>query len=167
VQIETRQLTSLSPHPRNPRRHPPEQIEKLRLSLRTHGAQKPVVVTSEGTILAGHGLVEAMLAEGWKEAAVHIYDGPYPEAFLVIDNRSADLAIDDHQALADLLQSLQEPEQLSATGFSDDDLRSLLVELARNDPANVEFPEYDENLPDSDAKEKKVTCPECGHEFTI
>jgi len=64
MRIETRQLADLTPHPKNPRRHPPEQVEQLRLSLRTHGAQKPIVITEAGQILAGHGLVEAMLAEG-------------------------------------------------------------------------------------------------------
>src|SRR5574340_1855538 len=93
--IEHRPLDFLRPHPRNYRRHPEHQLAILRESLRVHGQQKPVVLTPDGTILAGHGLVEAAKAEGWNEIAVHVYDGLHPEAFIAADNYSASLAEDD------------------------------------------------------------------------
>jgi DNA modification methylase len=101
----------------------------LRESLRIHGQQKPVVITPDGTILAGHGLVEAARLEGWQEIACHVYDGPYPEAFLAIDNRTSDLAEDDETALAELLRDLDAQEQLHATGWGEDDLEELLLRL--------------------------------------
>ena len=88
ITTEPREIAALTPHPRNYRRHPEHQLAILRESLRVHGQQKPVVITPDGTILAGHGLVEAARAEGWTEIACHVYDGPYPEAFLAIDNRA-------------------------------------------------------------------------------
>jgi len=94
-----------------------------------HGQQKPVVITPDGTILAGHGLVEAAQAEGWTEIACHIYDGPYPEAFLAIDNRASDLAEDDEDALATLLRDLEAQDQLLAAGWENDDLSELLTRL--------------------------------------
>ncbi len=126
---ERRPLDSLQPHPRNYRRHPERQLTILRESLRVHGQQKPVVITPDGTILAGHGLVEAARAEGWTEIACHVYDGAYPEAFLAIDNRASDLAEDDETALARLLQDLDAQEQLSAAGWGEDDLSELLLRL--------------------------------------
>jgi len=127
--VERRAIDGLRPHPLNYRRHPEHQLAILRESLRVHGQQKPVVITPDGTILAGHGLVEAARAEGWTHIACHIYDGPYPEAFLAIDNRASDLAEDDEEALATLLRDLDAQEQLSAAGYGDDDLSELLLRL--------------------------------------
>jgi DNA modification methylase len=129
IATEPRALSSLRPHPRNYRRHPEHQLAILRESLRVHGQQKPVVITPDGTILAGHGLVEAAKAEGWTEIACHVYDGPYPEAFLAMDNRASDLAEDDEQALATLLRDLESQDQLSAAGWAEDDLGELLLRL--------------------------------------
>jgi DNA modification methylase len=129
IRTELRRISELRPHPRNYRRHPEHQLAILRESLRIHGQQKPVVITPDGTILAGHGLVEAASAEGWTEIACHVYDGPYPEAFLAIDNRASDLAEDDEAALAQLLRDLDAQEQLSAAGWGEDDLSELLLRL--------------------------------------
>jgi len=127
IATEARQIDALRPHPRNYRRHPERQLALLRESLRIHGQQKPVVITPEGTILAGHGLVEAAKAEGWERISCHVYDGPYPEAFLAIDNRASDLAEDDEAALAQLLKDLEVAEQLPAAGWSEDELQELLA----------------------------------------
>jgi DNA modification methylase len=130
---EPRELAALRPHPRNYRRHPERQLALLRESLRVHGQQKPVVITPDGTILAGHGLVEAAGAEGWTQIGVHVYDGPYPEAFLAIDNRSSDLAEDDETALAELLRDLDAAGSLTAAGYGEDDLSELLARLDAED----------------------------------
>jgi DNA modification methylase len=129
IPTEPRALSSLRPHPRNFRRHPEHQLAILRESLRVHGQQKAVVITPDGTILAGHGLVEAARAEGWTQIGCHVYDGPYPEAFLAIDNRASDLAEDDERALAELLRDLSESQQISAAGWGADDLNELLLRL--------------------------------------
>jgi site-specific DNA-methyltransferase (adenine-specific) len=83
----------------------------------------------DGTILAGHGVVEAAKLEGWEGIACHVYDGPYADAFLAIHNRSSDLAEDDQGALATLLRDLEAQEQLAATGWSEDDLSELVLHL--------------------------------------
>jgi len=126
---EMRALAALRAHPRNFRRHPEYQLAILRESLRVHGQQKPVVITPDGTILAGHSLVEAAKLEGWETIACHVYDGPYPEAFLAIDNRTGDLAEDDEAALARLLQDLEAQDQLTAAGWGEEDLSELLLRL--------------------------------------
>ncbi len=122
-------IAGLRPHPLNYRRHGEHQLLVLRESLRVHGQQKPVVITPDGTILAGHGLVEAAKLEGWTEIACHVYNGPYPEAFLAMDNRASDLAEDDEAALAQLLRDLDAQEQLGAAGWGEDDLSELLLRL--------------------------------------
>ena len=129
LRVEMRPLAGLSPHPANYRRHPPEQLEVLRRSIRAHGVQKPVVIQHDGTILAGHGLVEAARLEGYDQIPVHVYTGAHPEAFLVADNYSAQLAVNDEPALAALLQRLAADEELAASGYGDDDLSGLIAKL--------------------------------------
>jgi len=133
LHIELRLVTDLTAHPANYRRHPPEQIQVLRRSVREHGIQKPVVIQADGTILAGHGLVEAARQEGYDQVPVHVYTGRHPDAFLVADNFSAQLAVDDEPALADLLRRLAAADELAATGFTDDDLSGLLLKLEAED----------------------------------
>jgi len=129
MKIELRQVSSLRPHPQNYRRHPESQLAVLRDSLRIHGIQKPVVIQADGTVLAGHALVEAAKMEGMTEIPCHVYDGPYPEAFLVIDNRSNALAEDDTVALVALLKEQDATGQLLATGYRDEDLSILAAEI--------------------------------------
>jgi len=149
IETEPRELAQLRPHPRNYRRHPEHQLALLRESLRVHGQQKPVVITPDGTTLAGHGLVEAARAEGWSEIACHVYDGPYPEAFLAIDNRASDLAEDDETALAELLQRLDADGELSASGYQPEDLGELIARLeAEANSGREETWEPPEELPE-------------------
>jgi len=165
--VEMREVASLRPHERNYNRHSTEQVHLLAKSLQTHGQTKNLVILADGTILAGHGLWQAAQLNGWKRIACGVYTGSNPEAYLVADNYLAQLAEPDDTMLASLLQDLQAQGDLDATGFSDDDLGSLLAGLQAGNPAGVTFPEFDENLPDSDAKAKTATCPECGHVFTV
>jgi DNA modification methylase len=136
--VEQWPIERLRPHPRNYRRHPEHQLAVLQESLRVHGQQKPVVITPDGTILAGHGVVEAARAEGWSQVACHVYDGPYPEAFLAIDNRASDLAEDDEIALAQLLKDLDAEELLPAAGWDQDDLAELLARTELQPDGDIE-----------------------------
>jgi DNA modification methylase len=138
LRIEMRPVASLTAHPANYRRHPPEQIEVLRRSIRAHGLQKPVVIMVDGTILAGHGLVEAARLEGYSQVPVHVYTGRHPDAFLIADNFSAQLALDDEPALAALLQRLAADDELAASGYTQDDLGSLITRLGIADAQSRE-----------------------------
>ncbi len=133
-----RRIADLRPHPRNYRRHGEHQLLVLRESLRIHGQQKPVVITADGTILAGHGLVRAAELEGWTEIACHVYSGPFPDAFLTLDNRASDLAEDDQTALAALLSDLRAQEQLGAAGYDSVTLDRMLAELQAQQPKEDE-----------------------------
>src|SRR3990172_9879958 len=103
-EVELWPIARLQANPRNYRSHPPEQIQVLVASLLRHGQQKPIVVTPDGVILAGHGVLEAAKAAGWQEVAVKVYTGSNPEAYLVDDNETERLAGDDEQILARVFQ---------------------------------------------------------------
>lgn len=60
-------IEQLIPHPQNPNTHDDRQIKKLRHLIKVHGYSKGSVVyqVSMHHILAGHGLVTALKAEGY------------------------------------------------------------------------------------------------------
>jgi ParB-like chromosome segregation protein Spo0J len=60
LELETVRLDSLKPHSKNYHYHPDDEIEHIMESVKEHGVYRNIVVAREGTILAGHGVVEAM-----------------------------------------------------------------------------------------------------------
>ena len=73
-------IDKLIPYVNNARTHSPEQINKLRSSLREFGFVNPVIIDKEFNIIAGHGRVLAAKAEGIKECIVTVACGVNPRA---------------------------------------------------------------------------------------
>lgn len=126
-------VASLRPHERNYRRHPPEQLEHLVRSLEEHGVYRNVVVAEDGTILAGHGVVEAAIAAGMEEIPVIrlAIDPASPQALKIVagDNELGRLGEIDDRALTEILREIREAnadDGLLGTGFSDEALANLL-----------------------------------------
>lgn len=63
-------INKLIPYINNARTHSPEQINKLRASLREFGFVNPVIVDKDFNIIAGHGRVEAAKAEHLTRSAM-------------------------------------------------------------------------------------------------
>ena len=61
-EVEQRLLASLKPYARNSRVHSAEQIAALKASIKKYGFTQPILIAEDGTILAGHGRVEAAKA---------------------------------------------------------------------------------------------------------
>jgi ParB-like chromosome segregation protein Spo0J len=130
VKVEQRAIADLKVHPANYNRHSDSQIIRLADSLRAHGQQKPIVIQADGTILAGHGLVEAAKQLGWTMIDCHVYDGEHPEAFIAADNYLATLAEPDEAALGVLLTRLREQGDLLASGYYEGEFEALRARLA-------------------------------------
>jgi len=141
VEIVSVPITSLSPHPRNYRAHPDQQLEHLQASLQEFGWARNVVISSDNVILAGHGIVEAARRRGETEVPVHRLNlpstDPKAEKFMVLENEVSRLAEDDETQLAALLADVQSTEGLDGTGWDDGALDALIGELAKQDRANA------------------------------
>jgi hypothetical protein len=128
-------LADLTPHPRNYRRHPPDQLAHLAESLRTHGFYRPIVVASDLTILAGHGIALAAVEAGYVDAPVIRLpiapDSPSALKLVAGDNEAGRLAEVDDRALADLLKDVMDAESLLGTGY-DDAMLANLVYITRD-----------------------------------
>lgn len=65
-------IGKLKPHPKNPTVHSPEQVEQIKRSMLERGWTIPILADEDGTILAGHGRIQAaeqLIAAGHKEFA--------------------------------------------------------------------------------------------------
>ena len=137
-------LEKLVPYVNNARTHSPEQIKKLRASLREFGFVNPVLNDKDFNVLCGHGRLEAAKAEGIKEVPCvfveHLTEAQ-KKAYILADNRMALDAGWDDELLAVEMESLKELGfDLGLTGFDEKELAALFEtgEEAEEDGFDVE-----------------------------
>ena len=125
--------STLRPHPRNPNRHPPEQIALLSKNIRALGWRHPVIVSRlSGFVVAGHARIEA--AKLLNINAVPVDYQPFASteeetAYLIADNRIAELAERDNAILKDLLQELDTgANDMDLTGYTEQALEELMTQ---------------------------------------
>lgn len=120
-----RPIGSLREDPRNARRHDARNIEAIRRSLEEFGQRKPVVATTDGTVVAGNGTLRAALDLGWTEIAVATFeDQEKARAFAIADNRTSDLSDFDEDLLREAFEGMDDG-LVEACGFSADEIRRL------------------------------------------
>lgn len=121
--VEVVGYDSLKAHPRNYRRHPEDQLQHIVASIREHGVYRKVVVARDGTILAGHGVVQAARKAGLKEIPVVRLDVAPDDRralkLMAADNEVSKLAEVDDRALTELLKNVMGADGagLLGTGF--------------------------------------------------
>jgi len=127
-------IDSVRPHSRNYQSHPPEQVQAIAASIREHGFYRSVVITENGTILAGHGVVEAArLLDLPLIPVIRLPIRPDdPRALKVMagDNELNNMADVDDRALTDLLRELYGAggdEALLGTGFDAEQLKAMAM----------------------------------------
>lgn len=129
TKMELVDIDKLIPYVNNARTHSPEQINKLRASLREFGFINPVIVDDKFNIVAGHGRVMAAQAEGIKEVPCVYVDyltEAQKKAYILADNRMAMDAGWDEDMLRVELEALQDMAfDLSMTGFDEKELSDL------------------------------------------
>jgi DNA modification methylase len=127
--IETWPLERLKPYARNAKTHGADQVAKI--AAAKFGWTNPVLVGSDGELIAGHGRILAAAELGLTEAPVIVLDHLTEEerqAYRISDNKLTELGAWDEALLAAELQSLAADDfDLSLTGFSDAELDQLLA----------------------------------------
>ncbi len=123
-------IADLKPHPENYRVHGKEQLEHIVSSLKEHGCYRNVVTAVDGTILAGHGVVEACKVLGLKEIPIIRLDMTADDKralkVLTGDNEISRLGEIDDRKLTDLLKKIKIDLSLMGTGFDDMRLANLV-----------------------------------------
>ena len=122
-------ITKLVPYVNNARTHSPEQIVKLRSSLREFGFINPVIIDRDYGVIAGHGRILAAKEEGITEVpcvfADHLTEAQ-KKAYIIADNRMAMDAGWDEELLRVEIEALQAADfDPLLTGFDTDELADL------------------------------------------
>lgn len=154
-------VEKLVPYVNNARTHSPEQINKLRSSLREFGFINPVIIDRDFGVIAGHGRILAAKEEGIKEVpcvfADHLTEAQ-KKAYIIADNRMAMDAGWDEELLRVEIEALQaEAFDLSLTGFDEGELADLF-----GDDPDVKEDDFD-----VDAELEKPTISKAGDVWTL
>ena len=122
-------VDKLVPYQNNARTHSPEQINKLRSSLREFGFINPIIIDRDYGIIAGHGRLLAAKEEDMTEVpcvfADHLTEAQ-KKAYIIADNRMAMDAGWDEELLRVEIEALQaDAFDLALTGFDEKELSKL------------------------------------------
>ena len=135
LRIKQRRIDELKPYARNARIHTKEQIQQIAKSIELFGMNVPVLVDSEGGVLAGHGRLEALHMLGEETVPTielgHLSD-EQQRAFILADNKTAENAYWDRLMLSEELNLIGDIDMLEV-GFSDKEFQGMFGD--QNDSA--------------------------------
>lgn len=121
--------------PKNVRRHPQKQIEELKKSFEMFGQYRPLIVASDGEILVGNGMYEALKLAGVESVEVKRLPDTatrtYKDKLMLADNKIYMLGTDDIVNIDEIMKTL---EDFEVPGFDAD----ILGELYSDADAEVE-----------------------------
>jgi hypothetical protein len=156
---ELLELHKIIPNPKNPNKHPQDQIDRLAKLLDYQGQRHPIIVSNRsGFVVVGHGRLEAIKKLGWEKAAVNYQDfndEAQEYAFVVSDNAIAEWADLDLSEINKEMLDLGPDFDVDMFG-----LKNFEIDIPNFDPASIDDQgKLDELSP------KWVKCPSCDHVF--
>lgn len=123
------EIGDIEPYSKNPRNNE-KAIEAVRLSIRKHGFNQPIVVDQNNRICVGHTRWLAAKAEGLKKVPVVKKKMSEAEfiAYNLADNKSHEYSKWDDDLLAELMQEIEKLDEslLTSTAFKDEEIEALL-----------------------------------------
>jgi DNA modification methylase len=151
-----REIEELQVDPKNPRLHSKRQTQQIADSITAFGFNVPFLVDRDSRLIAGHGRLSACKLLNIKlvpTICLEHLSKNQARAFMIADNRLAEIATWDDQLLAEELKNLSELDldfSLEATGFEIGEIDVMLEESA-GQPVDGEnsaeqIPEVDETL---------------------
>lgn len=145
--IEMVSLDKLRPYENNARTHSPEQVDKLRASLREFGFVNPILVDRDYGIIAGHGRLMAAQAEGMAEVPcvfVEHLTETQKRAYILADNKLAELAGWDEGLLELEIGDLSALDfDIGIIGFGEGDFDG--IERPEKEPTTEKTNPYDKH----------------------
>jgi DNA modification methylase len=146
-------LDLLVPNPKNPNKHPDEQIKLLAKIMNHQGWRSPIVVSNRsGFITKGHGRMMAAKLNGWNQAPVDRQDYATEAdeyADMVADNKIAELAETDMLMVNEGAMALGPDFDLELLGIPDFEIvPTEELEPGCNEDAVPEFVEPKSKLGD-------------------
>ncbi|WP_337187909.1 ParB/Srx family N-terminal domain-containing protein [Phenylobacterium sp.] len=144
--VELRSVAELRPLGRKARRHSPEQIGKVRGSIKQFGFLNPILIDESGAVLAGLARLEAAKRLGMRLAPVIVAShmtAAEKRAYVLAENKLAELAEWDREILGEELRELAaldldfDLEIIGFTGVEIDALTDLRLDDGADDEPAV------------------------------
>ena len=156
MNIIEKKLTDISPYENNHRRNE-EAVKYVAESIRQFGFKNPILIDSNGVIVAGHTRYKAAMELGMDKVPCIIADDLTEEqirAFRLADNKVGEIAQWDQELLNFELGEID----IDMTDFG-------FIEMAELDVDGF-FEDAEPKAP-KDEEEKEVQCPHCGLFFKV
>ena len=165
----------MRPNPKNPNKHPQEQLEKLGKIIRGNGWRNPITVsTRSGLIVKGHGRLLTAELEEFKEVPVEYqnYESEEAElADLTADNRIAELAEIDSKMLTEIFADIDTGAiDFELSGYSEGEYEKLATAIYDAVKDDAEKSDTDEGEQPAAGREPVTECGDVwllGDEVTL
>ena len=119
--LETRKISTLKPHPSNPRKLTKEQHAHIKTSLDKFGLVEKPIVNPDGAIIGGHQRIKVLKDSGLKEVECWVPDSPLDQRAL--DEMNIRLNKNTGEWDFDILANSWEITDLFEWGFTADELQ--------------------------------------------
>lgn len=150
--IQSKSLSDLKDHPKNPRQLSKHDAEHLKISLSKFGLADKPIINTDGTIIGGHQRKRILKELGYKQI-----DCLIPSRTLTqeeVDEFNIRLNKNSGEWDWDVLANEWDPEPLIQWGFTENDLTGC-----------PSITDIEPDQPFEEKKKKEKTCPNCGHNF--
>jgi ParB-like chromosome segregation protein Spo0J len=152
--ISEKSTAALKPNTSNARTHTAKQIRQIATSIERFGFNNPILVDADDMIIVGHGRYAAVQLLGRSQVPTirldHLSDAQ-KRAYIIADNRLAELAGWDNDILAIELQYLLDADidfEITDVGFDTADVDLLLVgDSGADEDEDDLLPAIEEGLP--------------------
>lgn len=130
-------VTALTPYARNSRTHSDEQVAQVAASIKEFGWTNPILTDETGSIIAGHGRLQAAQRLGEAQVPTICLTGltdAQKRAYVIADNKLAlNAGWDDEMLAVEVEELLEQGFDLDLTGFGADEIDALLADANKVD----------------------------------
>ena len=158
MQIENRDIESITPYSKNAKKHSEKQIEQVAESINAFGWAQPIVIDKQGVVIAGHGRLEAAKLLELEEVPTLTVDLTESQAKAY---RLADNKLNESDWNIDLV--IEELKELDIAGI-DIELTGFDSKIMDLD-FNLKNKELKPETEDVSFTAEKKKCPNCGYDI--
>lgn len=140
MEVKKDKVDNLKYNPNNLRIHSERQIEEMSRSIKKFGQFRPVVVDENNIVLAGNGLLAALVESGYKEVDIIKYDdlsNTQKDQLMIADNKIYELGKMDLEEMDKKLKNMFNEDSLDVPGFESELLREVFSSEMEEQNKNV------------------------------